>query len=222
MAINWGNAGQGAIAGGSAGSSFGPWGTAIGAGVGGLAGLFGGNDDPTEKSRKILEQIPEKLRPYFQKYFETGQNQLPQLSDLYGGLLKDPGGTLNRIGAGYKQSPGFKWTLDQGEQAINNASAAGGMAGTNAHGQNAGQLAENLANQDYQDYLSKALGLFGTGASGSMDLAKMGQTAGSEYGLSLGANQQSLANLDYEQGAQGNQNNNQLWANILTFLKSQK
>jgi hypothetical protein len=37
---NWGAAGSGAASGAAMGSMFGPWGTAIGAGVGGLAGLF--------------------------------------------------------------------------------------------------------------------------------------------------------------------------------------
>ena len=143
MAFNWGGAGQGAVAGGSAGSAFGPWGTAIGAGIGGLTGGFGGDDDPTEKSRKLLEQIPERLRPYFQQYFQTGQNQLPGLSDKFNNLINNPGGNVNKFGEGYKESPGFKWQLGQGEKAINNAYAAGGMAGSNEHGQQAGTLAEN-------------------------------------------------------------------------------
>ncbi len=36
----WGGAASGAVSGGTAGSMFGPWGTVIGAGVGGVAGYF--------------------------------------------------------------------------------------------------------------------------------------------------------------------------------------
>lgn len=53
MAINWGGAGGGALNGAALGSSFGPVGTAIGAGAGGLLGAF------TKKKKSIQPYTPQ-------------------------------------------------------------------------------------------------------------------------------------------------------------------
>lgn len=224
MAINWGNIASGALTGGATGASVAPtpWGAGIGAGAGALMGLFGGkNSDPTRKSRELLEQIPEKLRPYFEPYINAGKEQLPGLNNQYGSLMNNPGEKINEFGAGYKASPGYKWNLDQGEQAIANAQARGGMAGTKQDQQYSGELASHLADQDFQQYLNHALGLYGTGLSGSQNLAQMGQNAATDYGNTVGSNMQSLANLQYEGGAQKNKNTNNLFSNLLTYLKKQ-
>ena len=221
MAINWGNVGNGAVTGASAGSSFGPWGAAIGGGAGALMGLFGRDSDPTKRSRELLEQIPEKLRPYFEPYINAGKEQLPGLSREYGSLMNNPNDKLNMIGAGFHESPGYKWALDQGEQAIANAQARGGMAGTKQDAQYSGELANNLANQNYNDFMSRALNMYGMGLSGSQGLAQMGQTAATDYGNTIGSTTQSLAQLAYEREAQKNKNSNNLFSNLMTVLNKQ-
>jgi hypothetical protein len=50
---NWGQGAEGAVGGAMAGSAFGPWGTVIGGGVGGLLGLFG-SQDPNSQYRNQL------------------------------------------------------------------------------------------------------------------------------------------------------------------------
>lgn len=43
--VNWGGGAKGAIGGAAVGSTFGPWGAAVGGVAGGLMGMFGGDDD---------------------------------------------------------------------------------------------------------------------------------------------------------------------------------
>ncbi len=70
MPLNWGGAAAGAGSGALAGSALGPWGTAGGALVGGLSGLFSGNKD---KTRQIPTQTKEQ-----QEYLRNILSQLQQ------------------------------------------------------------------------------------------------------------------------------------------------
>lgn len=218
MPYNWGKGAQGAATGAMAGSSFGPWGTAIGGAAGALGG-FG--SDPEDEAKKYLDQIPEALRPYFEKYINAGNRGLEGAEGHYNEMANDPGGLLSKLGAGYKQSPGYQFRLNQGEQGITNAAAANGMAGSNMHQQNAGELAGNLANQDYQNYLNSVMGLYGSGVQGQQTLANNGQNAGQEYGNTIGNNLMSKAGLGYAGQANRNQNQSDFMSSIMAYLQNQ-
>lgn len=60
--FSWGGVGTGALQGGTTGSMFGPWGTAIGAGVGAVAGLFGAKKqaDASTQSAQIQSDAATK------------------------------------------------------------------------------------------------------------------------------------------------------------------
>lgn len=145
--------------------------------------------NPATQASKTVGQIPGQVSPYLQPYNETGTQALNTSQQQYGNLvnnnansvqqalsmlLTNPQQALSMLGSGYQESPGYQWDLNQGESAINNAQAAGGMAGSPQHEQEAGELAENLSNKYYQQYLENVLGLFHTGLSGSTDLYKTG------------------------------------------------
>lgn len=213
MGINWGNMTQGGLAGGAL---FGLPG-AIGGGL--LGGLFGGDEDEGYRdANRLLEQLPEHLRPYFEPYINAGKKQLPELEDQYGQLTNKTGDVLSRLGGGFKEDPGYKWMLNQGEQAITNAQAADGMLGTPQHQQMAGEMASNLANQQYQNYLNHAFGLYRMGLSGSQELYNNGQKAAEEYGTDIGNTYGGRSDLAYQHGANRNQANNSLFSNIFSYL----
>lgn len=175
-----------------------PWLAAAGFGGigGGLANMFGDYKNPYEAASPYYKQIQEMLPQYFQPYMQAGQQALPGLQQAYGSML-DPNALMQKIGSGYQQSPGFQFQRDQALRSMNNAQAAGGMLGSPQHEQEAGQLATNLANQDYYNYMRQALGLYGQGAQGMQGLASMG--AGASMGLGediasiLGAQGQNAA-----------------------------
>ncbi len=224
--MDWGNFGLGSAAGG------------FGSGLG--AGLFGDLfPNPADKAQGPLGQIPGTISPYYNPYIQAGQGALGQLQGQYGNLLQnggqvqgqynqmmqDPNSIISRIGAGYHQSPGYQWQLGQGEQAINNANAAGGMLGTPQHQQQAGQLAENLGNQDYQNYLQQGLGLYnqgvqgaqglyGAGLQGLQGLNTGGQNASSELAQALAQALSQQSGLQYSGQANQNQMTGGLLGNI--------
>jgi len=217
----------------------------LGAGLGGLGAGFGalfggGGDDPYKKGAGYLNQIPGKTSPYYQPYAQAGQGALGQLQGQYGNLLgnyggiqgqynqlmNDPNGVMNKIGAGYQKSPGFDWQMNQGMNAANNAAASGGMAGSPQHQQQAATMAEGLANQDYYNYMNKALGLYGTGLQGNQGLYNQG-LAGTQGLNQMGfnANDQMariMADSLSQQGqmafagqAAQNQSQGQGWGNMI-------
>lgn len=218
MAFDWGNAFRGGASGAAAGSSFGPWGSVVGGGLGALGGLFGGGGDEEKDTNKYLDQIPDELKKYLMPYINAGQNSLGKVGGEYDKLMSDPNSIISKIGSGYKESPGYQWRLNQGTNAINNANAAGGMAGTGQHQQQAGELAGNLANQDYQQYLQQALGLYGTGLQGNQGLAEMGLGAGSSLGQSIAQMLMGKAGLNYTRSANQNSLNSDTMSSILGFL----
>ena len=185
-------------------------------GAGGLLGgalgsMFGGYQDPAKAAMPELDKIPETLRPYYQPFIEAGQRQIPGLENQYNSLMNNPGGMINHIGQSYQQSPGFQFALNQALGASDRAMAAGGMAGTPMHSQDNMQLATQLANQDYYNWLNPTLNMYNRGLAGSENMMNTGYQAGNEIGQSLGNMQLQKALMNYL-GAMGNNQHEQgMW-----------
>jgi len=207
MGFNWGGSAQGFSQGGL------------------IPGLVGGflTEDPQKEANKYLDQIPDELKQYLMPYIQQGQKSYGHLNDIsseYENMYKDPNAIIQRLGAGYKQSPGYQWRLNQGENAINNAAASGGMAGTGQHQQQAGELATNLASQDFNDFMTNVLGLYKGGLSGrtgiEQDIYGKGYGASGDLAASIANVLQAKAGMGY----QGAQNRNKQWSDALSSLTS--
>lgn len=116
--------------------------------------------------------------PGLQGQLSSLQGQLPGLQTQYGNLMNNPGGTVNQIGSSFHQSPGFNFQVNQAQNAANQAAAAGGMLGSPQHQQNIAGTVNNLANQDYYNYLNTAMGAYGQGLQGSQGLYNQGLGGG--------------------------------------------
>lgn len=150
--------------------------------LGGLMNLFGGGGkNPADAANKYYEKIPGQTQQYYQPYIDAGKNALDVNQGQYNNLINDPNSMLDKFGAGYKQSPGYKYNLEQAMAGVNNAAAAGGGLGTLGHQQLSADTTSGIASKDYQDYLKNVLGLYGTGLSGSQDIAHQGQNASQNY-----------------------------------------
>lgn len=179
----------------------------------GIGGLFGGGKgDPTKEAMKYYNQIPGKISPYYQPYINAGKDMLPNLQNQYMGLMNDPGGMLNKMGASFQQSPGFKFALDQALGSAGRAAAAGGMAGSPQHEQQNMGIATGLANQDYYNWLGQTTGLFGQGLQGGQNIANMGQNASNNLANQIAQNLAQQGNLAYQ--GQQYKNENNPWSNI--------
>jgi hypothetical protein len=174
-----------------------------------LPGFFGG-EDPSEDANKYIAQIPGRTQQYFDPYIKAGTAALPQLQGQYNELMSDPGGMVNKIGAGYHESPGFQFALKKALAGGNRAFAAGGMAGSPSNAAWGMETAEGLANQDYQNYLKNALGQYGLGLGGEEKMAGWGQQSGSDFANMIAQTLAQQAAYKYQGGAAQNQNMNNL------------
>lgn len=169
--------------------------------------LFGGKkSNPAEAAMPYLNQIGQSASPYFQPYVNYGQQALPQLQGQYNSLLNSPGQKLNEIGKDFQQSPGFKFAMDQALGALGAKQNAEGMAGSPQHGQYAAELATNLANQEYNNWLGQATGLYGQGLAGEQGMSNQGLQAGGSLADMIANQLQQQSNMAFrgkqEQNAQ--------------------
>lgn len=179
-----------------------------------------GYKNPSEDAMKYLDQMPAEIKKYFEPYINAGNRALTGIEDQYGQLIKDPGSRLNEIGKGYQQSPGFDFALKQALGAGGRAAAAGGMAGSPMHEQQNMQTATGLANQDYNQWLQNALGLYGTGLHGSHDIYNTGAKAGMGLGENLASILAGKAGLAYAGQNAQNQHRSDLFGNIIGGIGS--
>lgn len=215
----------------------------LGAGLAGMMG--GGGDNPYDAASKYYDQVPGAIKPYFQPYIGAGQDAMGKLQGQYGNLLgnyggiqgqynqlmNDPNGMMNKIGSGYQKSPGFDWQMNQGMNAANNAAAAGGMAGSPQHQQQASTMATGLANQDYYNYMNHALGMYGMGLQGNQGLYnqglqgmqgmnQMGYDASNQLAGGLANSLMNQGNLAYSGQAAQNQAQGSQWGDIMGGLST--
>lgn len=189
------------------GKNWANFGTAGGLGLGaGLIGskMFGGSDykNPANAGMSYLNQIPDVAKTYYNPSIIAGNTALPKIQEQFDQLTNDPGEMIKRFGSGYQQSPGFDWSMKQGQAAINNASAAGGMAGTPQHQQQAGEMATNLSNTDYYNYLNHVIGMYGQGLEGEKGLYDTGTKSSQSLADLLSNNLAGQAGYQYA-GAAG-------------------
>jgi hypothetical protein len=161
-----------------------------------------------------LNQIPGQTQGYQQPFFDAGKSQIPGLQNQYGQLLNDPGGRINKIGESFHESPGFKFAMQQALQGGNHAAAAGGMAGSPQHEQQNMQLATDLGNQEYNNWMKNALGEYNQGLQGSQGMANQGQQAGKSMADMIAQTLAQQGNLAFNGQQQQNQNQSDMWGNI--------
>jgi hypothetical protein len=175
-------------------------------------------NNPADAAMPYLEKIPGTIKPYFQPYIDSGNDALSTLMQQYKMLINNPGAEISKSGAGYTQSPGYQYEYNSGINAANTAAAAGGSLGTSEHQQEAASVATNLSNEDFQQYLQEALGLYGKGLSGEEGLNKMGYQASSTLAEDLASNLASEGSLAFQGQAGQNAANGSMIKLLATAL----
>ena len=84
------------------------------------------------------------------------------------------------------------------------------MAGTPQHQQQAMELATQLGNQEYNNYLQNALGLYGAGLSGEQGLSQQGQQAGQSMADMIAQTLAQQSNLAFRGQQEKNSQRNSL------------
>lgn len=181
-----------------------------------LSNLFAHNKNPADSANNYLNKIPDETKPYYDPYINAGKESLDTLKDQYGQMTNNPGEFYNKIGAGYKESPGYQAALRQALSGANNAAAMGGGGGLGSPGaiNNSAQAAGDVANQDFEKYINHVLGLHTEGLGGQQTLETQGQNAGADYASMLAQLRNAQANNAFNATSGENQQRGQNWQNI--------
>lgn len=174
----------------------------IGMLAGGLGQMFGGWKNPADKANPYFDKARNEIGQGYDPWIKRGTD-----------LANDPGGKLNEIGKGYHQSPGFEFALKQALQGAGHASAAGGMAGSPQHEMQNMGIATGMADQDYNQWMSNALGLHNLGYT-------QGQSAGIGKGQDMASLFGNQAQLNYEGQNAKNQHSGGMWGSLLGGIGS--
>lgn len=197
--------------------------------IGGLGGFLSNMfmQNPADNAMPYYNAIPGAIGGILQPYTQAGMNAVqpymqnnPWAINNYDAqtsrMINDPSGFMNSMGAGFQQSPGYNWQKNQGLQAVNNAAAAGGMAGSPMQQQNAASMVNGLANQDYYNYLNHVMdvynrgygglsNMYGTGANIAGNMYGAGANAASNYASDLASAMMNQGNMQYMSGVNQNQ-----------------
>ena len=167
---------------GGGGEMGGGLGSPLGGLISALGGIFGGGgwSNPADAAMEYLKKIPGTITPYFDPYINAGHSALNSLMGQYGNLIGDPGSVMSMLGKGFQQSPGYQFQVNQAGDAANRAAAAGGMLGSPQEQQQVANTVNQLANQDYYNYLNQAKGLYGMGLQGLGGINQMGYGASTQ------------------------------------------
>lgn len=177
-------------------------------------GLFGKGSNPADAAMPYLNQISGQANQYLDPYFQAGKGSIPGLQEQYGKLLGDPGALMNKIGGSYQQSPGLQFAIKQAMQGAGHAAAAGGMAGSPQHEQQNMGLANDLASQDYNNWMGNALGLYGAGLQGQQGLYSGGLQAGNSMADMIAQQLAQQANMAFRGQQEKNSQNNSFWGGL--------
>jgi hypothetical protein len=142
--------------------------------AGASAGEYGGQD-----VYKLLEN-------FYGPYTEAGLGAQEQLINQYMMLLNNPGMVNQNLASGFETSPGYEFQMEQAMNASNMAAASGGMSATPSHQQQSQTMAQNLASQDYWNYMNNMMELYGMGMKTASNINQTGYNANQQMATGLG------------------------------------
>jgi hypothetical protein len=178
--------------------------------IGGVATTVAGTKAANAQKDAANQQVAEYRHEYDQNradlapWRDTGASALSKLAGMYGvGAAPTNGeGTDNPTAdayGGFFTSPGYKFRLDQGNQAVQRSAAARGILGSGATMKAIDRYSQGLASSEYgafSDRLAQIAG-FGQNATNATVAAGNAATQGiaSAYGAAGNARASSYANI---------------------------
>ena len=190
----------------------------VGSAVGGIFNLANPGKNPADEASRTLGQIPGQTKEYYDPYINAGRGALETGQNEYNSLIRDPNAKLDQFGAGYKQSPGYKYNLEQALYGTNNAAAAGGTLGTLGHQQLNAETSAGIASQDYDKYIQHIMELYGIGTAGNQEINKQGQQASGDYADLIANIGQQQADLQFKGQDAQNREKSSDWSNVWSGL----
>ena len=147
------------------------------------------NQQALAEQRRQYELAQNNLSPWYQAGREAIQQQRA--------LMGLGGDSANQLSA-LANSPGYRFRLQQGQQALDAGLAARGGMGSGKSMAAANEYGQNFASNEYGNRLNQLAGLSGTGQNVAQNMGTMGANYAQNYGGTLqgGANALGSAYLN--------------------------
>lgn len=182
-----------------------------------LSNLFGGRN-PADAAMPYLNQIPGVGHDAYDPYITAGRQAGQNTQGQYEGLMNDPTGFINKLMESYKPSEGYQFQKGELTKELGNTSAAGGFAGTEYDQMQQGKGIQGLLSQDMQQFLSNALGVYGTGLQGEQGIADKGFQASGSLADILGGSLNQQGGLAFQGQSQQNANKTAMISSLIKAL----
>lgn len=133
-----------------------------------------------QQALDFQQQVYQTGQQNLQPFIGTGTNALAALSGFYGlpgaggTAAGTPGGNALQSYQAFTQTPFYTFPLQQGTQAIQQATAASGLNLTPGTISGIGKFAQNYASQNFNQYISGLSGLASGGQTAAQALAGFG------------------------------------------------
>jgi hypothetical protein len=177
--------------------------------------LFGGSQtNPYDEALDLYsyEDMENMLNEYYGPWREAGLRALPTMEEQMMMLLYSPDAINQMMGSTYEASPGYDYQMEQSMNAANSAAAAGGMLGTPTHQQNAMEQSQQIANQDYWEYVDHLTELYYKGLGIGSDINKMGYNASDKMAQDLSRFMAAQTGLTAQSANWENQSSSAFWS----------
>ena len=119
---------------------------------------------------------------YQQPFYDTGMDSLSQLADILGINGPEAAAAARER---FQTSPGYQFQLDEGVRAIDRSAAARGGLYSGQTGRDLMTFGTGLANQEFNNYLSRLAELAGSGQGAAGTLSQIASGFGSNAANTL-------------------------------------
>lgn len=147
-----------------------------------MSAIFGGSKSKQSSQSTSSSSSANQAYPYLQNTYAPVVNQgnqaLSQVSALLG-LGGDTAGA-NKAFDAYRGSTDYDFTVNQGQRAINNNAAVGGLLGSGKTLKALTQFGQNTAQKYLGDYIARLLGIGSSGLQAGGLIAGAGGTSQSQ------------------------------------------
>jgi len=180
--------------------------------------LYGLYQDPGKAASQYTNQVPGETQKFNQPYIDRGQSYMDAMDPSVRQGISDPGQFQNDINQNYTQSKGYQFSLDEQLGAAENAAAAGGMAGSPMHQQQNMQLANNIAQQDFNTWADRNANLYGMNMNSANQGIDRGYNAGGRQSDAVSTSLNQNAGYSSDNAQRHNMMVNSFAKNIASLL----
>lgn len=177
--------------------------------------LFGGGESAEDAFNDAMVGYEDMLLGYYQPFMDQTFSQLPMLEQQYAMLLTNPNAIWDMMGAGYESSPGYQYQMDQAMYGANSAASAGGMLGTPSHQTTAMTQANNIAAQDFDNYMTNMMSLYTQGLTGTSSLHNLNYTTGYKASTDMAGYMSDLQMAQAQMASKDAQAESDFWGEMM-------